>query len=113
MGTDILCYDPEDLIIDGEAEEIEDAEIDLIKNDGSDIDAVVDNASNDELDPDSMGYLDYDMSVDDEEDDDEDFDDININNDIRYEIKDEYDLDDEDDDEDYIEYELDDDEEEY
>ena len=73
---DILTVDsPEDLMLDKEADELEDAEDDVISNDGSDIDMIADITDDDiiaaEVDALDRGESDEDEDEDNEDDDDE------------------------------------------
>ena len=79
LFDDILTVDsPEDLMLDKEADELEDAEDDVISNDGSDIDMIADITDDDiiaaEVDALDRGESDEDEDEDDEDDEYEDYD---------------------------------------
>lgn len=71
LFDDILTVDsPEDLMLDKEADELEDAEDDVISNDGSDIDMIAD-ITDDDIIAAEVDALDRGESDEDEDDDDE------------------------------------------
>ena len=71
LFDDILTVDsPEDLMLDKEADELEDAEDDVISNDGSDIDMIAD-ITDDDIIAAEVDALDRGESDEDDEDDDD------------------------------------------
>ena len=74
LFDDILTVDsPEDLMLDKEADELEDAEDDVISNDGSDIDMIADITDDDIIaaEVDALDRGESDEDEDNEDDDDE------------------------------------------
>ena len=100
---DILTVDsPEDLMLDKEADELEDAEDDVISNDGSDIDMIAD-ITDDDIIAAEVDALDRGESDEDDEDDDDE---------EEEEYEEEYyyrESKDEDDDDEYEDYDVDED----
>ena len=101
---DILTVDsPEDLMLDKEADELEDAEDDVISNDGSDIDMIADITDDDiiaaEVDALDRGESDEDEDEDNEYDDDEEYEEEHYYRESK----------DEDDDDEYEDYDVDED----
>ena len=102
---DILTVDsPEDLMLDKEADELEDAEDDVISNDGSDIDMIADITDDDIIaaEVDALDRGESDEDEDDEDDDDEEEEEYEEEHYYR-ESKDE------DDDDEYEDYDVDED----
>lgn len=105
LFDDILTVDsPEDLMLDKEADELEDAEDDVISNDGSDIDMIADITDDDIIaaEVDALDRGESDEDEDDEDDDDEEEEEYEEEHYYR-ESKDE------DDDDEYEDYDVDED----
>ena len=103
LFDDILTVDsPEDLMLDKEADELEDAEDDVISNDGSDIDMIAD-ITDDDIIAAEVDALDRGESDEDDEDD-------NDEEEEEYEEEHYYrESKDEDDDDEYEDYDVDED----
>ena len=100
---DILTVDsPEDLMLDKEADELEDAEDDVISNDGSDIDMIAD-ITDDDIIAAEVDALDRGESDEDDEDDDDEEEEEYEEEHYYRESKDE------DDDDEYEDYDVDED----
>ena len=103
LFDDILTVDsPEDLMLDKEADELEDAEDDVISNDGSDIDMIAD-ITDDDIIAAEVDALDRGESDEDDEDDDDEEEEEYEEEHYYRESKDE------DDDDEYEDYDVDED----